>query len=617
MAATNDQPKKKGSLRGLWSVLRYLKAYPVGVSLAVGLLLVNIGIEMSLPQIVGAAMTGMQRHETSGAPFEPWTFVVAFLSLITLRAVVGIILGPIRNRAVQQALNDLRADIYDSLQRLAFGFHDRSSTGELISRSTTDVWRLQDFFFACLFLVVDIGAALVVTVLLIFHTHVWLGGVTVLTILPTVGLIAFFAAKLQPQWREVHDLHGAMTSVIQENIAGVRVVKAFAREQSEIDKFRGRKDVFLSMVLRTVNYWAARVPFAQFIFGLSVPLVLWVGGREVIRGELAVGDLGKVILYLMAISHRMGMVGQFTSILQNASASAERIMEIIHEPRTVVSGTRLLPVGSGRVEFRNVSFQHRAEGGLKGDRRPVAPGGDSQGASSVPPTTPLPGTAALREVSFTIEPGRTVAIVGPTGSGKSTLVSLIPRFHDPVKGEVLLDGVDVRDLSLHELRRSVGFIFQDTFLFSATVAENIAYGRPSATRAEIEAAASAARAHDFIQELEHGYETVIGERGVSLSGGQRQRLAIARAFLMNPRWLVMDDATASVDAETERLIQEAMRQLCAGRTTFVIAQRLSTVRHADLILVLREGRVVESGTHEGLLREGSFYRQVFEQQIRA
>ncbi|MCC7375616.1 MAG: ABC transporter ATP-binding protein [Verrucomicrobiales bacterium] len=610
MSADNTKASAKGSLRGLLLVLRYLKSYPAGVSLAVGLLLVNIGIEMTLPQIVGAAMTGMQRHETAGAAFSPWPFVTLFLVLVTSRAVIGTILGPIRNRSVQLALNDLRADIYDALQRLAFGFHDRSNTGELISRSTTDVWRLQDFFFACLFLVVDIGAALVVTVTLIFLTHAWLGWITMLTIAPTVGLIAFFAAKLQPQWRQVHDLHGAMTSVIQENIAGVRVVKAFAREQSEIEKFRGRKDVFLSTVMRTVNYWAARVPLAQFIFGLSVPLVLWVGGREVIRGDLPVGDLGKVILYLMAISHRMGMVGQFTSILQNASASAERIMEIIQEPRTVVGGGRALPVGGGKVEFRNVSFRHRSDGGLKSE---LMAGKEP----SPSPDAVAPATAALREVSFVIEPGQTVAVVGPTGSGKSTLVSLIPRFHDPTDGQVLLDGSDARDLDLHALRRAVGFIFQDTFLFSATVAENITYGRPEATRAEIEAAAVAARAHDFIQALEHGYETVIGERGVSLSGGQRQRLAIARAFLMNPRWLVMDDATASVDAETERLIQEAMRQLCAGRTTLVIAQRLSTVRHADLILVLREGRVVERGTHEALIREGTFYQEVFRQQIHA
>jgi ABC-type multidrug transport system fused ATPase/permease subunit len=615
MSVESAKSPGKGSLRGLLRVLRYLQSYPAGVSLAVGLLLVNIGIEMTLPQIVGAAMTGMQRHETSGAPFSPWPLVTLFLALVAARAILGTVLGPIRNRSVQLALNDLRADIYDSLQRLAFGFHDRSSTGELISRSTTDVWRLQDFFFACLFLMVDIGAALVVTVTLIFLTHVWLGWITALTIVPTVGLIAFFAARLQPQWRQVHDLHGAMTSVIQENIAGVRVVKAFAREQSEIEKFRGRKDLFLSTVMRTVNYWASRVPLAQFIFGLSVPLVLWFGGREVIRGQLPVGDLGKVILYLMAISHRMGMVGQFTSILQNASASAERIMEVIQEPRTVVGGRQGLPPGGGRVEFRDVSFRHRSEGGLKGDAKAGVDGAAPSSASAPSSTEPAP--SALREVSFQIEPGQTVAVVGPTGSGKSSLVSLIPRFHDPTEGQVLLDGLDARELDLHTLRRAVGFIFQDTFLFSATVAENISYGRPEATRAEIESAAAAARAHEFIQKLEHGYETVIGERGVSLSGGQRQRLAIARAFLMNPRWLVMDDATASVDAETERLIQEAMRQLCAGRTTLVIAQRLSTVRHADLILVLREGRVVERGTHEALIRDGTFYQQVFQQQIHA
>jgi ATP-binding cassette subfamily B protein len=404
--------------------------------------------------------------------------------------------------------------------------------------------------------------------------------------LPTIGLIAFYASKLQPQWRQVHDLHGAMTTVIQENIAGVRVVKAFAKEAAEVDKFRGRKDAFLETLMKTVNYWVTRVPFAQFIFGLGLPLILWVGGRQVIQGEILIGDLAKVVFYVMAIGHRVGLVGQFTNIVQNASASAERVLEVIHEPQVIRSGQRDLPPGRGAVRFEKVSFHY------------------------------TDGKASLDQVSFEVSPGQTVAIVGPTGSGKTTLVNLIPRFYDPVSGRVWVDDVDVRELQLNQLRRAVSVIFQETFLFSASVAENIAYGRPQAPRAEIERSARAAQAHEFIGELESGYDTIIGERGVSLSGGQRQRIAIARAFLMDPRILILDDATASVDSKTERLIQEAMRRLCQGRTTFVIAQRFSTVQHADAILVLNQGRIVERGTHAELIQRSGFYREVFEQQIK-
>jgi ATP-binding cassette subfamily B protein len=396
----------------------------------------------------------------------------------------------------------------------------------------------------------------------------------------------FYASKLQPQWRQVHDLHGAMTTVIQENIAGVKVVKAFAKEGAQIDKFMGKKQEFMDNLLKTVNYWAGRVPFAQFIFGLSMPLVLWLGGREVIQGHIAIGDLAKVVFYIMAIGHRIGAVGQFTNIVQNANASAERILEIIHEPRPIRSGHKAMPAGHGEVIFENVSFQYQ-------DDKP-----------------------SLANVSFVAKPGQTIAILGPTGSGKSTLINLIPRFYDISGGRVLLDGTDVRELKLHELRKTVSVIFQETFLFSASVAENIAYGNPAAEMADIERCARAAQAHEFIMELENGYKTIIGERGVSLSGGQRQRLAIARAFLMDPRILIMDDATASVDARTEHLIQEAMRKLCEGRTTFVIAQRFSTVQHADQILVLKKGRIVERGRHDDLVQRSGFYREVFEQQIK-
>src|SRR5436190_855649 len=583
MSHSSEQPGRVKP-RSLWGVIAFLANYPQLVALCVGLLLINICIELSLPQILGTAITDLRLHRL-GQVFPIRDYVQLFLSLVVIRAGVGFILGPIRNRLVQRTLADIRDAIYDALQRLTFTFHDKSNSGELISRSTTDVARLQDFFYACVFLSVDIGISLIASHWLIFAVSPALGFIALGTVIPTVTLIVLYASKLQPQWRKVHDLHGEMTTVIQENIAGVRVVKAFAKEANEIEKFRGKRNAFLDTLNRTINYWATRVPFAQFIFGLSTPLALWVGGRQVIQGEMPIGDLAKVVFYLMAIGHRMGAVGQFTNIIQNASASAERILEIVHEPQTIRSGKRNLPEGHGQVEFQNVGFHYTA------------------------------GRASLNDVSLVAEPGRTVALVGPTGSGKTTLVNLLPRFHEAASGRVLMDGVDVRELKLEQLRRSVSVIFQETFLFSTTVAENIAYGNPQATREQIEHCAREAQAHDFIMELENRYETVIGERGVSLSGGQRQRVAIARAFLMNPRILILDDATASVDAKTEHLIQQAIRRLCEDRTTFVIAQRFSTVRHADQIIVLKEGRIVARGAHKELIQQSGFYKEIFESML--
>ncbi len=616
--------KKKFRPRSLLGVLSFLRKYPGRVALSVGLLLINIAIEMSLPQVLGNAITGLRNHLAGGTSFSIRPFVLLFLALVSMRAIVGFALGPIRNRTIQTTLGDIRAALYNALQRLAFNYHDKANSGELISRATTDVWRLQDFLFACLLLSADIAVSLVATTTLIFLVSPALGAVALVTMLPTVALIAFYAGKLQPQWRNVHDQHGAMTTVIQENIAGVRVVKAFAREQAEIAKFRGRKDTYLNTLLDTVNFWASRVPRAQFLYGLSMPLALWIGGREVIQGSMPIGDLAKVVFYLMAIGHRVGMVGQFTNIVQNASASAERVLEIIREPQTVISGSRLLPPGRGEVRFEHVSFGYAVKkSDWNGRSTAESPDQRSRAQPNVVDTVEaLPSAAAsdaasphpvLHDIHFTAQAGQTIAIVGPTGSGKTTLVNLIPRFYDPTSGSVLVDGVDVRELDLGQLRRNVGVIFQETFLFSASAAENIAYGKPGASRSEIEDCARAAQAHEFIAELEEGYDTVIGERGVSLSGGQRQRIAIARAFLMNPRILILDDATASVDSQTERLIQEAMQRLCQGRTTFVIAQRLSTVQHADWILLLQAGRLVDQGAHHDLQQRSEFFRTLFSQ----
>lgn len=586
-------------------IVGFLGKRPGWTALSIGLLLLNIGIELSLPQFLGATITAL------GSASADWSLGITvsfFLGLVVLRAGIGLVLGPIRNRTAQTTLSDIRAAVYDSLQRRSFAWHDNARTGELISRAGTDVGRLQDLLFVCLLFGVDVAAGLIGTLSLICITSPRLGLMTLLALVPTVATMAWFAAQLQPRWRRVHERHGAMSTVIQENIAGVRVVKAFARESAEITKFRSRRAEFLKELSEAVNYWAARVPFAQFLFGLAVPLTLWMGGSEVLQGSISLGDLAKVLVYQMALGGRIGVIGQITNILQNSSSAAQRVNELLDPPPSPEPQRppgRIAPI-QGAIAFEEVAFQHVSEPSLRvlDETKPQPP-------ENRPPAATPSRTQALEGLSFTIPAGSTVAVVGPTGCGKSTLLALIARFYEPTHGRILLDDIDLRDWDRDTLRQSIGMVFQETFLFSATLAENISLGRPQASRDEIEAAARAARADGFIRELPQGYDTVIGERGISLSGGQRQRIAIARALLIQPRIVLLDDATSAVDPSTEEEIREAMRELCRGRTTFLVAHRAATICTADQILVLQDGKLVAQGRHESLLADCSLYQELF------
>ena len=586
-------------------IVGFLGKRPGWTALSIGLLLLNIGIELSLPQFLGATITAL------GSASADWSLGITvsfFLGLVVLRAGIGLVLGPIRNRTAQTTLSDIRAAVYDSLQRSSFAWHDNARTGELISRAGTDVGRLQDLLFVCLLFGVDVAAGLIGTLSLICITSPRLGLMTLLALVPTVATMAWFAAQLQPRWRRVHERHGAMSTVIQENIAGVRVVKAFARESAEITKFRSRRAEFLKELSEAVNYWAARVPFAQFLFGLAVPLTLWMGGSEVLQGSISLGDLAKVLVYQMALGGRIGVIGQITNILQNSSSAAQRVYELLDPPPSPEPQRppgRIAPI-QGAIAFEEVAFQHVSEPSLRvlDETKPQPP-------ENRPPAATPSRTQALEGLSFTIPAGSTVAVVGPTGCGKSTLLALIARFYEPTHGRILLDDIDLRDWDRDTLRQSIGMVFQETFLFSATLAENISLGRPQASRDEIEAAARAARADGFIRELPQGYDTVIGERGISLSGGQRQRIAIARALLIQPRIVLLDDATSAVDPSTEEEIREAMRELCRGRTTFLVAHRAATICTADQILVLQDGKLVAQGRHESLLADCSLYQELF------
>jgi ATP-binding cassette, subfamily B, multidrug efflux pump len=397
-----------------------------------------------------------------------------------------------------------------------------------------------------------------------------------------------FGNVVRPMFKSIQEQMGLLSTVMQESLTGIRLVKSFAREPYELEKFDKANSEWFNLRYHLIQVWANNWPFFTFTLAISIFLLLWFGGPRAIAGEVTVGSLFALIFYVLMLNGPVQRLGFLVNLAATAGASASRVYEIIDTPNDVAEkpGALKLDQVDGRVTFENVTFGYEKE-------QPV-----------------------LQDVTFEVEPGETVALIGPTGSGKSTVTNLIPRFYDPVAGRVLVDGHDVRDVELASLRRQMGTVLQDPLLFSATIAENIAYGRPEASEEEIVAAAQAARAHDFIESFPDGYQTRVGERGVTLSGGQKQRIAIARALLPNPRILILDDSTSSVDTETEHLIQQALAVLMEGRTTFVIAQRLLTLKKADVILVLDHGRIVERGNHQELLQSGGLYRRIYDLQLK-
>ncbi len=483
----------------------------------------------------------------------------------------------------QRVIYDLRNELYRHLHALPFSFYDRSKTGEIMSRVTQDVETMRRFLaFGLVNLVRSVVMSVGILFFLLFIN--WrLTLVVLITVPPLVMTIRAFATQVRPMYRRVQEELAGLTAVLQENIAGLRVIRSFAQEELEVEKFVEQHQRYLAHNLRTIRRWSFFFPLMNMITAMGTVIILWYGGSEVIRGNMTLGWLVAFNQYLALLLGPLRMLGWLVNLTERASASATRVFELLDTRSDIleISNPIRMPTARGDVQFSNVHFAYDS-------------GGDS----------------VLRGISFHARPGETVALLGATGSGKSTVVNLIPRFYDPNRGRVLIDGRDVRRFAIEDIRRNVGIVMQETFLFSAPIAENIAYGRPEATMEEVEAAARAAQIHDFIMGLPQGYDTVVGERGVGLSGGQKQRVAIARALLLNPPILILDDSTSSVDVETEHLIQRALAHVMRGRTSFVIAQRLSSVREADQILVLDQGRIVQRGTHRSLIRQEGIYREI-------
>jgi len=541
-----------------------------------------MGMTVLIPWLVGRAINAIESGEQANLlPLALAIFGAAILRL-GLTVVRRLVAGKV-SLAVEF---DLRQTLYAHLQRLELGFFDSQQTGQLMSRATVDLQSIRFFLGYGLIFITQNLLTIALASAVMIAINPWLA----LIALAPAPLIVYTASRYnrvsRPALQEVQQRIAELTAEAEENVSGIRIVKAFAREEHQLHRFQRAVTRVFDQSIYSTKLQAFFSPLIGLLPQLGIALVLLVGGREVIAGNLSLGDFTAFYTYLVMLAGPMRMLGVAMGMAQRAIASGNRLFEILdREPRIESAPDAApLPAGGGRVELQGVTLRY-------------------EGAEEVP---------ALTGVDLEVEAGRTVALVGPSGSGKTSLVALIARLYDPSAGTVSVDGVDVREVDVASLRSEIAFVADDSFLFTATVAENIAYAVPEASREQIEAAARRAQADEFIRDLPAGYETRVGERGLTLSGGQRQRVAIARALLADPRILILDDATSSVDATTEAAIKEGLREAMAGRTTFIIAHRLSTVSLADEVVVIDGGRVVDRGTHEELMEGCGFYREIAE-----
>jgi len=510
----------------------------------------------------------------------------AIIALFLFMGIFGYIRRYYAQKLSQKVLYDLRNDIYSHLMNMSFSFFDRRRTGQLLSRVTSDVENIRFMLSMGFIMMIYSVLSISLTFTILCSMNLFLA---VIVSIPFPFLLygAYRYNKIvRPKFYEIRTQFGKLTSIIQQNITGSAVVKAFNAEELEIKRFAEKNEEYLRMNINVAKVRAKYMSALIFIVGVSALLVFWAGGILTIQGVITLGTLIAFYGYIMQLVMPARFLGFLVSFYSQAMAAGERILEILNEKPTVVEKPDAieLPPIKGNIKFENVSFKY-------GDKW------------------------ILKNVSFEIPAGKTVVILGTTGAGKSTILKLIPRFYDVTEGRILIDGYDIRDVKLESLRKQIGIVPQDIFLFSGTIRENIAYGKPDATEEEIIRAAKLANIHDFIVSLPNKYDTIIGERGVTLSGGQRQRVAIARAILTDPRILILDDATSSVDVKTEYEIQKALEQVLKGRTSIIVTQRMSVVKKADMIIVLDRGRVVGIGTHDELYQKNPVYTKIFDAQL--
>lgn len=488
----------------------------------------------------------------------------------------------------QSVIIDIRAAVFKKLQRLSVSFYDKNKTGTIMSYVTNDVNALQSAMVENTIEMITEGFILIGSVVAMIYLDWRLTLFTVCTFPVVLWFMEFFGKKIRKTGGRIQECTADITSVLQESVASARVIKSFVREDYEVDRFDDENRANFRANMKNAQLMATLTPVVELVAAIGVTMIIWYGGNNVINGTITAGSLVAFLTYAVNISNPIKRLTRVIGNIQKALAAAQRVFMIIDMPEEIAESrdAKQLPEVSGKVEFQNVSFAYDDKGNV------------------------------ITDLSFSVKPGEVIAIVGPSGAGKSTIANLLPRFYDVNKGDIKIDGHSVREVTLDSLREQVGIVPQETMLFNGSVYNNILYGRLDATKEEIEAAAKAANAHDFIMQLTDGYETKLGDRGVNLSGGQRQRIAIARAILKNPRILILDEATSALDTESERVVQEALDRLMVGRTSFVIAHRLSTVKNADKILVLEKGNLVESGTHEELLALDGLYAHLYKIQYR-